>query len=129
MRKAVPGWLRRQIMERDKYSCRRCGLAGTSIRAADGSVIYATDLPGVSLCIDHVVPRSLGGDNHPANLRVLCSTCNARKGAKTDEEWVEDDRAALCNASLEAAECGDFVLAAALLPPLAPGSVRSTEVV
>ena len=32
--------------------------------------------------IDHVLARSRGGQNDPANLRLLCVTCNASKGAK-----------------------------------------------
>jgi 5-methylcytosine-specific restriction endonuclease McrA len=32
--------------------------------------------------IDHIFPRSRGGQNDPDNLRLLCATCNASKGAK-----------------------------------------------
>jgi hypothetical protein len=36
--------------------------------------------------IDHVVPRSRGGDDTPSNLVVACRSCNSRKGARTPEE-------------------------------------------
>ena len=36
---------------------------------------------GVRLTVDHIVPRSLGGDNNRANLRVLCLDCHLRFGA------------------------------------------------
>lgn len=32
--------------------------------------------------IDHIFPRSRGGQNNKENLRLLCLTCNSQKGAK-----------------------------------------------
>ena len=32
--------------------------------------------------IDHILPRSRGGQNDALNLRVLCGRCNMSKGAK-----------------------------------------------
>ena len=34
------------------------------------------------LTIDHHVPIARGGGNDPGNLRVLCRSCNSRKGAR-----------------------------------------------
>lgn len=59
--------LRRRIMERDGYTCRRCGR-------------YMPD--GNGLHIDHIVPVSKGGKTVPSNLQVLCAKCNLSKGAK-----------------------------------------------
>jgi 5-methylcytosine-specific restriction endonuclease McrA len=35
---------------------------------------------GVPLHVDHVTPRSLGGTDHPSNLRVLCVDCHRAYG-------------------------------------------------
>lgn len=59
--------LRKQIMERDRYTCQICGK-------------YMPD--EVGLQIDHIVPVAKGGKTVPSNLRVLCNKCNGRKGAR-----------------------------------------------
>lgn len=54
-------------MERDSYTCQICGKY----------------MPGeVGLHIDHIFPIAKGGKSIPSNLRVLCSKCNGKKGAK-----------------------------------------------
>lgn len=35
------------------------------------------------ICIDHVVPLSLGGFNRVDNMQPLCRSCNSKKGVKT----------------------------------------------
>lgn len=62
--------LRRQIAERDNYTCQKCGR-------------YMPD--GFGLEIDHIVPVSKGGETVPWNLQVLCYRCNAEKGAKIEQ--------------------------------------------
>lgn len=37
----------------------------------------------VDLTVDHIVPVALGGTHARHNLRVLCRSCNSRKGART----------------------------------------------
>lgn len=66
-KKKVSHAVRKEVMERDAYRCQRCG-------------------GHRDLHLDHVIPESRGGDSTPANLRVLCASCNAEKGARTDEE-------------------------------------------
>lgn len=39
------------------------------------------------LVLDHRVPVSKGGSNHPLNLVPACAPCNGSKGSKTVEEW------------------------------------------
>lgn len=59
--------LRRTIMERDNYTCQICGK-------------YMPD--EIGLHIDHITPIAKGGKSVTSNLRVLCSKCNGKKGAK-----------------------------------------------
>jgi 5-methylcytosine-specific restriction endonuclease McrA len=69
---------RQQVFERDSYRCQECGWAqGDPVPVRGGIPLFRM------LEIDHIYPWSLGGTNALANLRVLCSSCNARKGART----------------------------------------------
>jgi len=52
---------------RDRYTCQYCGRARKSY----------------DLTLDHVVPRSLGGDNCWENLVTACRRCNIKKGNRT----------------------------------------------
>lgn len=47
------------------------------------------ELPEHSLTIDHIVPKSKGGTDDPANLQLLCSSCNPTKGDR-DMEYLEE---------------------------------------
>ncbi|MEE7442657.1 HNH endonuclease [Methylobacterium oryzae] len=44
--------------------------------------------------IDHVIPKSQGGNSYPANLVLCCHTCNQEKGNKPYDEFVEIKRGA-----------------------------------
>ena len=59
---------RREIFIRDHHTCQYCG-----IRAHD-------------LTIDHVIPRSRGGQHTWDNVVAACRTCNHRKGGKSIAE-------------------------------------------
>jgi 5-methylcytosine-specific restriction endonuclease McrA len=61
---------RRNLMFRDAHQCQYCGKRPT-LR---------------ELNIDHVVPRSRGGNDSWENLVTACRVCNLRKGRKTPEE-------------------------------------------
>lgn len=58
--------LRKQIMERDNYTCQYCGKYMPS---------------GKGIHIDHIVPIAKGGKTVPSNLQVLCADCNLHKSA------------------------------------------------
>jgi 5-methylcytosine-specific restriction endonuclease McrA len=61
---------RRTVMARDHYVCQYCG-----------------DQPGkTNLTIDHVLPRSRGGQTTWQNVVTACGFCNRRKGNRTPEE-------------------------------------------
>jgi HNH endonuclease len=61
-------------------------------RAADYRCEYgksSSQITGIPLVIDHVFPRSLGGDDRSVNLAAACYRCNLIKGAKVDGDDVE----------------------------------------
>lgn len=61
---------RAAIMLRDAYTCQ-----------------YCADKPGqAALTVDHVIPRSRGGEHSWTNLATACKRCNQRKGNQTPEE-------------------------------------------
>ncbi|HEU4796955.1 MAG TPA: HNH endonuclease [Pyrinomonadaceae bacterium] len=69
-RREASGMKRLRIYMRDKYRCQYCG-----------------EKKGVKeLTLDHILPRSRGGDNSPINVVTACMTCNNRKGDRTPEE-------------------------------------------
>ena len=47
----------------------------------------ATHFPFRVMDVDHILPRSRGGTDHPDNLQLLCSGCNRSKGGRTMAEW------------------------------------------
>ncbi len=61
---------RRTVLARDHYTCQYCG--------AQPGKAYLT--------IDHVLPRSRGGETRWENIVTACAPCNRRKGNQTPEE-------------------------------------------
>jgi 5-methylcytosine-specific restriction endonuclease McrA len=69
-RREAAGMKRTRIYMRDKFRCQYCGVKKT---------------PG-DLTLDHILPRSRGGDNSPMNIVTACVACNNRKGNRTPSE-------------------------------------------
>jgi len=69
-RREASGMKRMRIYMRDKYRCQYCG-ARKSVN---------------DLTLDHILPRSRGGDNSPVNIVTACVTCNNRKSNRTPDE-------------------------------------------
>ena len=61
---------RRSVLQRDNHTCQYCG--ATSAQAA--------------LTLDHLLPRSRGGETTWENVVTACRTCNMRKGGRTPDE-------------------------------------------
>lgn len=64
--------LRYEVLRRDNYTCRYCG-------------IYA---PFARLVVDHVTPRKHGGQDVMDNLVTACDPCNSGKSAAMPEGWL-----------------------------------------
>lgn len=61
---------RRGVLARDHYTCQYCGIR-----------------PGkTALTVDHVTPRTQGGDKRWENLVTACGPCNRRKGGRRPDE-------------------------------------------
>lgn len=58
---------RQNVFRRDNYACLYCG-------------------DKENLTLDHVIPRSRGGQSTWKNLVTACKTCNSKKGDKTPDE-------------------------------------------
>jgi len=61
---------RRTVLMRDRYTCQYCGAQPAK----------------ANLTIDHVLPKTRGGDSSWENVVCACKACNLRKGAKTPDE-------------------------------------------
>lgn len=59
---------RRNLLERDRHTCQYCNYKGEE------------------LTLDHVLPRSRGGDDSWENLVTACVRCNVKKGNRTPKE-------------------------------------------
>ncbi len=66
---------RKNILLRDRNTCQYCGVV----------------LPSSELTLDHVQPRSRGGNSTWENLVACCHTCNRRKGNRLLTE-IDDMR-------------------------------------
>jgi len=58
---------RRAVLARDRHRCQYCGSSH-------------------HLTIDHVIPRSRGGDSSWENIVTSCAPCNSRKGDRLPRE-------------------------------------------
>ncbi len=58
---------RKNILRRDNFRCQYCGSRE-------------------NLTVDHIVPKSRGGEDTWRNLSAACTSCNNKKGNRTPEE-------------------------------------------
>ena len=68
-------------MALDKLNSRRYREHKERVFARDGRVCQLCGTDEGEMHIDHIIPRKAGGDHSLDNLRVLCKSCNLRKGA------------------------------------------------
>lgn len=65
-REGLPQGVRFNVLRRDHFTCRYCGRSS----------------PEVVLHVDHIKPRSKGGEDVEPNLITACFDCNSGKRAK-----------------------------------------------
>lgn len=68
------GRVARQIAERDGHACVYCGATATS--------------SGTHLHLDHLTPRSKGGQDVATNLVLACRSCNSRRHDMPLAHWA-----------------------------------------
>lgn len=51
---------------------------------------------GRNCTLDHIFPRSRGGQNTIDNLVLACGSCNMSKGSKSTEEWLQAIETVAC---------------------------------
>ena len=71
---AVSKRLRFEILRRDQFRCRYCGLKAEA----------------VELRVDHVIPEALGGTDEPSNLVAACEPCNNGKSSIAPDSPLVD---------------------------------------
>ena len=67
----VSGTLRYEVLKLARFRCELCGVS------ADARALE----------VDHIVPRSRGGNDDPDNLQALCYRCNAMKRDRDDTDF------------------------------------------
>ena len=75
--------IRQRILRRDKYTCQDCGaeFGKSSRKVYDPSLRHGKGgYKKESLEVHHIIPRSLGGSDHPGNLKTLCPDCHKKYG-------------------------------------------------
>ncbi len=75
-RRASVHWTRKGLFARDAHTCGYCGR-----RAGLNGELERDDLT-----VDHIVPRSRGGESTWTNTVTCCKACNQRKGDRLPNE-------------------------------------------
>jgi hypothetical protein len=85
-------WVVGEIFERDKWKCQDCGLECSTFEWPDGKIYHNTcwekvigttiegypDKEIIGFEVHHIIPRGLGGSDHPANLKLVCQNCHKK---------------------------------------------------
>jgi 5-methylcytosine-specific restriction endonuclease McrA len=67
--------VRLAIYIRDDFTCNYCGR-------------HLKDAPAADVTLDHIKPRSKGGDDNPRNLITACRSCNSARQNKAVKDYA-----------------------------------------
>lgn len=71
----ISGTIRYEVLKQARFRCELCGVSA-DVRALE---------------VDHIVPRSRGGNDDPDNLQALCYRCNSMKRDRDDTDFRRVD--------------------------------------
>ena len=81
---AAVSFSRRNIFKRDQYTCQYCGRQWSNVEMGKRRADAARRPLGMDeLTLDHVIPRSQGGQSRWDNCVLACVDCNTRKADRT----------------------------------------------
>src|SRR5690606_15586333 len=66
------GKYRKIALKRDHHTCLWCGRPATAV--------------------DHIIPSSKGGSDHPHNLLASCSECNTKRGNRPALTYLKENK-------------------------------------
>jgi HNH endonuclease len=72
--RSIPRNVQFRVLKRENQICRECGRS-----VQDKDVEF-----------DHVIPYSKGGSSDESNVRLLCKTCNRKRGASFEAKFLVD---------------------------------------
>lgn len=84
---------RLRVFKQKGFKCVKCGIEGVTVkltRKDEGSIhldLYTKN--NTLMTIDHIIPKSKGGQKHIDNLQPMCSKCNCEKGNKLEDVYKE----------------------------------------
>jgi len=79
-----------QVIRRDGFKCQDCGVAmmeGLSHGPIIGKSKWGADLY-LAFEVHHILPRGLGGSDHPANLKLVCQDCHKKYNEKFNGQII-----------------------------------------
>jgi 5-methylcytosine-specific restriction endonuclease McrA len=81
-------WSRQGVLMRDRFTCVYCGTRAGDAKhdTRHGGLLLRAKTTRDDFTVDHLIPRSRGGNNSWGNTACACRWCNHRKGDRKPEE-------------------------------------------
>jgi len=85
-------WIAGRIFERDKWKCQDCGIECSTYEFFDRGTFHNpyAEVNNVTIPFEvhHILPRGMGGSDHPANLKLVCQNCHKKYNEKFNGEII-----------------------------------------